>query len=134
LVIIVNVAALVFALSISLPSDQVRLVEQLRALKRIPFGDYDAWAKEKAPDDVAERLQAGADKMLNTLEDEHFLIFNVAHLADAFGHPAHIGRLLMDQAVVTAGETARISATDLYLGMETCAAPFRCLCRRLTKL
>lgn len=115
LVIVVNVAALVFALTIGKPDADRLVVEQIDGYESVDFSQYPDWADQAAEPAYVKAVKPQRDRLAQRLEDSDDLTLNTHHIAEAFDKPVHIGRVLVEDSILTEGEAAKIEAVERML-------------------
>lgn len=113
--ITVNIAAIVFALSLAKPEYDSQMVEQLRTLKQIPFRDYEGFVLAEAKKAYGGELAKRAQGVAAELEKAKLMVFGVDKIGKALGEFPHIGRLLVGQTVLADIESAKISSIEVLL-------------------
>ena len=118
LIMTVSLVTIVFALSISLPEDKASQKQIIDGLIATNFAAYNGFVEGK----VAERSQAVlkplSEKIATDLEAKGHMTFGLGTLADEFGKPIHIGRLLNDQLILNEVSNASIVALNALNGLS----------------
>ncbi len=115
LIIAVNVAAIVFALSISRPEDDSLVVEQIESFEQVDFAKYPDWADDLAQRQYAKRHQKMIAAFAEELGKIDSLVFNIHHIADVAGTSPHVSRLLVEDTMLVSGDAAKIDAIEQLL-------------------
>lgn len=101
LIIAVSGITLVFAFSVSLPEEKVRQRAAIEALLSANFTAYQEFVNSRIAAAAARQLIPVAEEVKRILADSNSAVINDFELIDHFRQPVHVGRILVEDLVLT---------------------------------
>lgn len=118
LIMAVSLVTLVFAFSLSLPSEQTDQRATLDDLIKADFMAYDAFVADKVDNFRLETLvPIGAD-VSEQLENSGHLVFNLEDIGEALAAPLHVGKLLIPELALSEMTNSTLNALDSLNGLS----------------
>ncbi|UDM63453.1 hypothetical protein KIJ96_21060 (plasmid) [Pseudoalteromonas piscicida] len=119
LIMAVAFITLVFSLSLSLPSNKQRQLEAIESLVNFEFDTYEKFVNKKV-DEYVSSYYEGIDKTLaSSIEKDEYLIFDINKISQAFSTTPHVGKLLVDELVLSSPTNATLNSFDALNGLAT---------------
>ena len=118
LIMTVSLVTLVFALSVSLPEDKIKLKAAIDGLLEIDFLAYDSFVDEQVKAAVETELQPISSGAAKRFADGKFLVFGLDYLAGTLLKPLHVGKLLPKQLLLAEMSNATLSKLRAINGLS----------------
>ncbi|MCF6445701.1 hypothetical protein [Nereida sp. MMG025] len=118
LIMTVSLVTIVFALSINLPEDKAARKQLIDDLAAIDFTGYSIFLSSKVEKKRQEVLVPLSEELGQVLENKGHLIFGLDQIGDAFSEPIHVGRILLEDLLVTEMSNATIVGLNALNGLS----------------
>jgi len=118
LIIVTSGIVLVFAFSLSLPDEKVRQRQIIESLLTADFLAYNSFVDErveKAGDAIFPMIVTEARETIKTANSQ---VLNDFEIAESFGTPAHIGRILVADTILSDISATTLGTLDALNGLS----------------
>ena len=109
LIIAVSLITLVFAFSLRAPIEKIEQLKAIESLLKFQFTEYDKFAKEQIAKAANTYLAPISSLMEVELGKGGHLVFQLHHIAEAFGRPIHAGRIIAEDTILKMPSNASLN-------------------------
>jgi len=109
---------LIFSLSIKLPNEKVTQRDLINTLLEFDFKKYDVFLAKKIDEFSKTTLSKVSQELENKIKNEDLLILNLHHIHEAFKKSAHVGKILIDESILSNTSNTNLNQLDALNGLS----------------
>ncbi len=118
LILTIAFVTLIFSLSIESPSDKKKQLDHINQLLSFDFLAYQGFVDEQIKVATEQQYHELSQRIKDKIEQQGYSIFNLHHIAEAFDHSPHIGRLLVEDLVLSEVNNATLNQLSALNGLS----------------
>ncbi|WP_299812148.1 hypothetical protein [uncultured Roseibium sp.] len=118
LIMTVALVAIIFALSVESPPDKKLQKEVVDSLIELPFVEYEVFLADLVEEAAEKELQPIFERVSEKLDAGNHLIFGLDDIAEAFLQPIHVGKLQVDNTILSEVENASLIQLNALNGLD----------------